>query len=69
VDVLLAEQDHEWAVGRAYVSAESMAQTAGARPAEEVVLCSWPTQRLELRSHWRERFGSGITLADQVFRR
>jgi hypothetical protein len=35
--MLLAEQDDEWAVGRAYVSAESMAQTDGPRVNEEVV--------------------------------
>ena len=37
VGMLLAEQDDEWAVGRAYFSAESMAQIDGPRSAEEVV--------------------------------
>ena len=42
VGMLLAEQDDEWAVGRAYFSAESMAQIDGPRPTEEWCHCSWP---------------------------
>lgn len=37
VDMILAEQDDEWAVGRAYFSAESMNQIDGPRPHEEVL--------------------------------
>lgn len=34
--MLLAEQDDEWAVGRNYFSAESMALIDAPRPSEEV---------------------------------
>jgi len=35
--MLLSEQDDEWAVGRAYFSAESMAQIGGPQVTEEVL--------------------------------